>query len=154
MPMPGAPMMPMPPGGGMGGGAMGGAGGGMPGSTAPAMMKPPGGKPGKELNGRTVAGLALQLLSVALPQLGPQSEEGIAVAKAIATLGAKFAKPAADLGQAEMKFMQSQLSPAPRPSAMDSGPGIRQSLMSMGAGAAPTPPAGMPPTPAPLTPGG
>lgn len=129
----------------------------MIGPTAPAMVAPEA-KPGKELRGRTIAGLALELLSIALPQLGAMSDEGQAVAGVIKTLGSKFSRPPRDLGEAEMKFMQSQLYPVPRPGAMDSGPDIRSRLSSMGVGAGSPPPAGltMPPgmPPGGMPPGG
>jgi hypothetical protein len=133
---------------------MGGMSGGPPGATAPGTMAPAmpgpgdGGKPGKEQRGRVLAGLGLHVLTIALPILGPTSPEGAAVADAISKLGKTFAKPPADIGQSEMKFLNSQMYPTPQGSAMDSGPGIKQSLLSAGAQAGPPPSdGGAPPDP-------
>lgn len=124
------------------------------GSTAPAMVAPQQ-KGGKDMRGKVVAGLAMELLAIALPMLsqskgqdGRPSEDAVAVSDAYNKLLKHFAKPPADLGQSELKFMQSQLYPVPRPPAMDSGQGIRQSLAGMGV--QPGAPGGaQPPTPAP-----
>lgn len=98
---------------------------------------------GKEARGKVVAGLGLELLRMAIPLLG-MSEDGQAVTEVVAKLGKKFGKPPQDLGQSEMKFMQSQLYPQPRPQAMNMGPQVQSSLQGAGVPAAPPPGAGAP----------
>jgi len=115
--------------------------------TAPAMPNAPQ-LGGKELRGRTVAGLALELLRMSMPMLG-NSEDGQAVAEVVAKLGRKFAKPPQDLAQSELKFMQSQLNPMPRPQAMDMGPQAQGALAAQGVGGG-----GMTTPPAPAAAGG
>ena len=68
-----------------------------------------------------------------------ESDFAIVLAETAAKLGKQFQKPEQDLGQAEMKFMQSQLFPGQRPSAMDMGGNIQQKMMGMGAQGSPAP---------------
>jgi len=102
------------------------------GQVDPAMMKGP--KDGQEARGKILAGLGLETIRRAIPMFPADSSLGIMLAEVTAKLGKEFAKPPEDLGQAELKFLQSQLYPQQqRPAAMDSGAGIQQSLMQQGA---------------------
>ena len=69
---------------------------------------------GMQAQGRIVAGLGLHMLTKSLPMLGATSEEGLAVAKAVASLGARFGKPPADMGRAAMDSMRATMEPAPK----------------------------------------
>lgn len=91
-------------------------------------------KGGQEARGKLLAGLGVEMLRIAIPMFPKESDFGITLAEVSAKLGKMFAKPPADLGQAELKFMGSQLYPQQQPqNAMDSGGGIQQKLMGMGA---------------------
>ncbi len=123
-----------------------GAGPAMPGPALPGQAD----RGGKEARGKVVAGLGLELLRIAIPLLG-NSEDGQSLAEVVAKLGKRFVKPATDLGQAEMKFMGSQLYPQPQGNAMQVPGAIQKQFQGMGMqpggpvpGAAP-PPAGAPP---------
>lgn len=119
-----------------------GAGPAMPGPALPGQAD----RGGKEARGKVVAGLGLELLRIAIPLLG-NSEDGQSLAEVVAKLGKRFVKPASDMGQAEMKFMGSQLYPAPQGNAMQVPGAIQQQFGAMGmkpGGAAP-PPGGAPP---------
>jgi len=118
----------------------------MPGPALPGQAD----RGGKEARGKVVAGLGLELLRIAIPLLG-NSEDGQSLAEVVAKLGKRFVKPAADMGQAEMKFMGSQLYPAPQGNAMQVPGAIQKQFQGMGMrpggpgpGAAP-PPEGAPP---------
>lgn len=115
------PTPPPPPGAGMPG----------PGGTSPAMPQQAD-RGGKEARGKVVAGLGLEMLRIAIPLLG-NSKMGLIVSECVSKLGREVSKPPADLGAAELKFMESQLG------AGGAGP----------QGGAPKPMQGMPPTPAP-----
>ena len=117
-----------------------GAGPAMPGPAQPGQPD----RGGKEARGKVVAGLGLELLRIAIPLLG-NSEDGQSLAEVVAKLGKRFVKPASDLGQAEMKFMGSQLYPAPQGNAMQVPGAIQQQFQGMGmkpGGGAPPPPPG------------
>lgn len=86
---------------------------------------------GKQARGKVVAGLGLEMLRIAIPLLGGD-KLGQVVADCVAKLGREVSKPPQDLGESELKFMQSQL-------AGGGGP----------AGGGAPKPGGMPPTPAP-----
>src|SRR6266446_571614 len=77
--------------------------------TAPAAPRTPD-RGGKEARGKIVAGLGLEMLRIAIPLLG-NTPLGIRVSEMVARLGKEITKPAADLGQSEMTFMQQQLFP-------------------------------------------
>lgn len=106
--------------------------GGMPpfGNTSPAIMAGP--KPGNNAKGEVIAGLALALLEMAIPMLG--ADRKIIAEEAHLKLLKEFSKPPQDLGQAELKFMGSQLYPQQRPpgAVMESGPGIQSQLQGLG----------------------
>lgn len=119
-----------------------GAGPAMPGPAQPGQAD----RGGKEARGKVVAGLGLELLRIAIPLLG-NSEDGQSLAEVVAKLGKRFVKPASDMGQAEMKFMGSQLYPAPQGNAMQVPGAIQQQFQGMGmkpGGAAPQPAGGPP----------
>lgn len=109
----------------------------MIGNTMPAMAAPE--LEGKEARGRVLAGLALEILATSIPMLG-KSEDAVVVADAYNKLLKKFAKPPADMGEAELKFIGSQIYPqaqsAPGQAApMDPsqmGQNVRTSLMGAG----------------------
>lgn len=117
----------------------------------PAVRPQP--KGGQEARGKIIAGLALELARTAIPMFPKESPMAIMLAEIAAKMGKEFAKPPEDLGQAELKFMGQSLYPGQKPAAMDSGGGIQQKLMGMGApapgaalagaGAAPPPQGGM-----------
>lgn len=119
------------------------AGPAMPGPAQPGQAD----RGGKEARGKVVAGLGLELLRIAIPLLG-NSEDGQSLAEVVAKLGKRFVKPAADMGQSEMKFMGSQLYPAPQGNAMQvpqsnqqqfGAMGIQPGGAAAGAGAGPPP---------------
>lgn len=85
-----------------------------------------------------MAGLALQLLRMAIAHLG-NTKEANDVASAVAKLGRTFPPPPADLGQAELKFMGSQLG-AQGPPAGGAAPGGMPPRPPMPPGAAPAAP--------------
>ena len=116
------------------------AGPAMPGPAQPGQPD----RGGKEARGKVVAGLGLELLRIAIPLLG-NSEDGQSLAEVVAKLGKRFVKPAADLGQSEMKFMGSQLYPAPQGNAMQVPGALQQRFQAMGMGG-PKPGAPPPPT--------
>ena len=107
----------------------------------PAVRPQP--KGGQEARGKIVAGLGLEMVRAAISMFPKESDFAIALAETAAKLGKLFQKPDHDMGQAELKFMGSQLYPGPQPAAMDSGGGIQQKLMGMGAQGSP-PAAGAP----------
>lgn len=118
------------------------AGPAMPGPALPGQQD----RGGKEARGKVVAGLGLELLRISIPLLG-NTEDGQALAEVVAKLGKRFVKPEADLGQAEMKFMGSQLYPQPQGDAMQVPGAIQQQFGAMGMrpGGSPGPGAGPPP---------
>lgn len=102
------------------------------GQTDPATM--PEAKGGTEARGKIVAGLGLEMIRHAISMFPKDSDFSITLSEMSAKLGKMFKKPPQDLGQAELKFMGSQLYPQQQqPNAMDSGGGIQQKLMGMGA---------------------
>lgn len=117
-----APQIPQPP-----------SQGAAPAMPGPGQMQ----QGGKEARGKVVAGLGLEMLRISIPLLA-NSEDGQAVIEAVAKLGKRFVKPAEDLGQAELKFMGSQMFGGGA-----GGPGG-------GPGAAPSAPSPSMPQPAPL----
>ena len=81
----------------------------------------------------------MEMLRKAAGLLDPKNPKRLKIDEVIAKLGKEFAKPSADLGRSELKFMGSQLDGG-APSAMDSGGAVRSSLMGAGVPAAPPPP--------------
>ena len=127
------------------------AGPAMPGPALPGQAD----RGGKEARGKVVAGLGLELLRISIPLLG-NSEDGQALAEVVAKLGKRFVKPASDMGQAEMKFMGSQLYPAPQGQAMQVPQALQQQFGAMGIppggpkpGVGPPPPTVTPASPMP-----
>lgn len=100
------------------------------GGMAPAM---PGqvDKGGKDMRGKLQMGIILSLLEIALPNLS-DPEDKIVAEEAHLKLLKRFSKPPGDMAKSEMNFMQSQLAPLPRGSAMDSRPGIQGAMAGMG----------------------
>ena len=97
-----------------------------PGGTAPAapMQQQ---KPAQETRQNVLMGLALWFASQA-HAAAPMSDNAPDIAGMLSKLGKRFQPPPADIGQSEMKFMQSQYTPG-------------------GAGPAAAPKPAMPPTP-------
>jgi hypothetical protein len=102
----------------------------------PAVRPQP--KAGQEARGKVVAGLGLEMVRMAISMFPKESDMAIALSETAAKLGKMFQKPDQDMGQAELKFMGSQLYPGQQPAAMDSGGAVRSSLMGQGV-AAPQP---------------
>ena len=96
----------------------------------PAMRPQP--KGGQEARGKVVAGLGLEMVRMAISMFPKESDFAIALAETAAKLGKLFQKPDQDMGQSELKFMQSQLYPQQKPAAMDSGAAVQSSLMGQG----------------------
>ena len=100
-----------------------------PGGTAPAapMQQQ---RPAQESRQNVLMGLALWFASQA-HAAAPMSEHAPDIAGMLSKLGKRFQPPPADIGQAEMKFMQANYAPGAGPAA---GPAAKP---------------GMPPTPPP-----
>ena len=113
------------------------------GQVEPAAAPQP--KGGQEARGKIIAGLATELVRIAIPLFPKESPMGIALAETAAKLGRIFAKPPEDLGQAELKFMSQQLYPGQKPAAMDMGQVARQGLAGQGVPVGAGPAAGGPP---------
>lgn len=63
---------------------------------------------GKQARGRVGVGMALEMLRIFSPMLGP-TDEGVLVDEVVAKLSRKFRRPPQDLMASELKFMGSQL---------------------------------------------
>ncbi len=96
----------------------------------PAVRPQP--KGGQEARGKVVAGLGLEMVRMAISMFPKESDMAIALSETAAKLGKMFQKPDQDMGQAELKFMGSQLYPGQKPAAMDSGPAVQSSLQGQG----------------------
>lgn len=71
---------------------------------------------GIKTRGTVLATIGLKALVAALGLVGPTTEEGVALAKAIATLGKVFGDAEPDLQREEVKMLAERIPAAPQPS--------------------------------------